>query len=211
MTLRFRKTALTLLLSLLLAACAVLRPAPPEIPVDTGSVQPGETVTRGGKTTLQLLGSPLTVGQQLPSVKLVDTSLKTIDPAAMQGEVLLLSVVPSLDTQVCERQTHLLGEAGSELPSGVRRITVSRDLPFAQKRFAEETGFKQILYLSDYQKSDFGRATGLLVDQIYLLARSVILVDRQGTVRYIQVVPELSHLPDMTTAFAKAAELAAEK
>jgi thiol peroxidase len=81
----------------------------------------------------------------------------------------------------------------------------------SRRRFAEETGFKDILFLSDYQKSDFGQGTGLLVDQIYLLARSVILVDRQGTVRYIQVVPELSHLPDMTTAFAKAAELAQEK
>jgi thiol peroxidase len=120
-------------------------------------------------------------------------------------------VDPSLDTQVCERQTHLLGEEAAKLPAGVRLVTISRDLPFAQKRFAEETGFKDILFLSDYQKSDFGQATGLLVDQIYLLARSVILVDRQGTVRYIQVVPELSHLPDMTTAFAKAAELAMEK
>jgi thiol peroxidase len=147
----------------------------------------------------------------LPSVKLVDSNLKSVDPAGMQGEVLLLSVVPSLDTQVCEQQTHLLGEEGPKLPPGVRLVTISRDLPFAQKRFAEEAGFKDILFLSDYQKSDFGQATGLLVDQIYLLARSVILVDRQGTVRYIQVVPELSHLPDMTTAFAKAAELAHEK
>lgn len=211
MTRRFLDASLVLLLSLLLAACAALRPAPPQIPVDTGTVQPGETVTRGGKTTLALLGSPLAVGQKLPSVKLVDTDLKTVDPATMQGEVLLLNVVPSLDTQVCERQTHILGEEGAKLPAGVRRITVSRDLPFAQKRFAEETGFKEILFLSDYQKADFGRATGLLVDQIHLLARSVILVDRQGMVRYIQVVPELSHLPDMETAFAKAAELAQEK
>jgi thiol peroxidase len=208
MTHRFLRPALVLLLSLLFAACATARP---QIPVDTRSVQPGETVTRGGKTTLALLGTPLAVGQKLPSVKLVDTNLKSVDPAGMQGEVLLLSVVPSLDTQVCERQTHILGEEGAKLPPGVRRLTVSRDLPFAQKRFAEETGFKDILYLSDYQKADFGEATGLLVDQIYLLARSIILVDRQGTVRYIQVVPELSHLPDMQTAFAKAAELAQEK
>jgi len=205
---RFSRSALPVLFSLLLGACAAALPA---IPVDTATVEPGATVTRGGKTTLQLLGSPLAVGQPLPSSKLVDTSLKTVNLATMSGEVLLLSVVPSLDTQVCERQTHLLGEAGDELPPGVRRITVSRDLPFAQKRFADETGFKNILFLSDYQKADFGRATGLLVDQIYLLARAVIVVDRRGTVRYIQVVPELSHLPDMATAFAKAAELAAEQ
>lgn len=208
MTQRLPTFALTTLLALLLTACATTRPI---IPVDTRSVQPGETVTRSGNVTLPLLGTPLAVGQKLPSVKLVDRNLKTVDPAAMQGEVLLLSVVPSLDTQVCEQQTHLLGEEGPKLPPGVRLVTISRDLPFAQKRFAEETGFKDILYLSDYQKADFGQATGLLVDQIYLLARSVVLVDRQGTVRYIQVVPELSHLPDMKTAFAKAAELAQEK
>jgi len=205
---RFFRSPLPVLLSLLLGACAAALPA---IPVDTATVQPGATVTRGGKTTLQLLGTPLAVGQKVPSVKLVDTNLKTVDPAAMQGEVLLLSVVPSLDTQVCERQTHLLGEEAAKMPPGVRLVTVSRDLPFAQKRFADETGFKEILFLSDYQKADFGRATGLLVDQIHLLARSVIVVDRLGTVRYIQVVPELSHLPDMETAFARAAELAAER
>jgi thioredoxin-dependent peroxiredoxin len=208
MTQRFHTLALTALLTLLLTACATTRAI---IPVDTRTVQPGETVTRGGTTTLTLLGTPLAVGQKLPSVKLVDRNLKTVDPAAMQGEVLLLSVVPSLDTQVCEQQTHLLGEEGAKKAPGVRLVTISRDLPFAQKRFAEETGFKDILFLSDYQKSDFGQATGLLVDQIYLLARSIILVDRQGTVRYIQVVPELSHLPDMKTAFAKAAELTQEK
>ena len=84
---------------------------------------------------------------------------------------------------------------------------MSRDLPFAQKRFAEETNFTDLLYLSDYQQADFGRATGLLVDGIYLLARSVILVDKTGKVRYIQVVPEMLHLPDLDAAFARAEEL----
>jgi len=208
MTHRLLAPALAFLAALLLSACAA---TVPQIPVDTASVKPGETVTRGGKTVLPLLGTPITVGEKLPSVKLVDTGLKTVDPSELKGEVLLLSVVPSLDTQVCERQTHLLGEEAAKMPSGVRLVTISRDLPFAQKRFADETGFKDILFLSDYRKADFGQATGLLVDQIYLLARSVILVDRQGTVRYIQVVPELSHLPDLTAAFAKAAELATEK
>lgn len=191
--------------ALLLAACAAVVPT---IPVDTRSVQPGQSVTRGG-TTMQLLGTPLAVGAPLPSVRLIDSTLKTVDLASLRGEVLLLSIVPSLDTRVCERQTHLLGEAGKTLPDGILRVTISRDLPFAQQRFADETGFRQILYLSDYQQAEFGRATGLLVDQIHLLARSVAVVDRQGIVRYLQVVPELSHLPDMEAAFSKARELAA--
>ncbi len=193
---------------LILAGCAATVPT---IPVDTRSVNPGETVTRGGTTTLNLLGTPLKVGEKLPSVPLVDSNMKSVDLAGMQGSVLLLSIVPSLDTQVCERQTHILGEASGKVSPQIRRVTISRDLPFAQARFADETGFKDILYLSDFQKADFGSSSGLLVDKLYLLARSVVLVDKKGTVRYIQVVPELSHLPDMEAAFARAEELVKEQ
>lgn len=204
-----RATFLPLLFAgiLLLAGCAATVPA---IPVDTRSVSPGGTVTRGGTTTLNLLGTPLKVGEKLPSVPLVDSTMKSVDLASLQGSVHLLSIVPSLDTQVCERQTHILGEASGKVSPNIRRVTISRDLPFAQARFADETGFTDILYLSDFQKADFGNSSGLLVDQLYLLARSVVLVDKKGIVRYIQVVPELSHLPDMETAFAKAEELAKE-
>jgi thioredoxin-dependent peroxiredoxin len=194
-----------LLALLLLTACAAI---PPPIPVDNGSVLPGSAVTRGGTTTLPLLGKPLQVGKRLPAATLVDTYLKPVDLATMHGEVLLLSIVPSLDTRVCERQTHILGEAA--LPDGIRRISISRDLPFAQQRFADEAGFRNILFLSDYQQAQFGRATGLLVDQLYLLARAVAVVDRQVIVRYLQVVPELSHLPDMEKAFAVARQLLEE-
>jgi thiol peroxidase len=198
------RTFLFLLPLFSLAACAA---TVPKIPVESDSVKPGTAVTRGGTTELALLGDALEVGDPLPPVSLVDTHLQNVDLSGRRGEVLFISVVPSLDTQVCERQTHILGEEGSRMPPGIVRITVSRDLPFAQKRFAEEAKLTDILYLSDYRKADFGRATGLLVDDIYLLARSVILVDKEGRVRYIQVVPELSHLPDMEKAFARAEEL----
>jgi thioredoxin-dependent peroxiredoxin len=193
------------LAALFLSACAA---TPPSIPVDRSSVAAGSSVTRGGTTTLHLLGQPLQVGQPLPAVTVVDTHLQPVDLASLRGEVLVLSIVPSLDTKVCERQTHLLGEA--KLPAGIRRITVSRDLPFAQQRFAQETGFPDILFLSDYQQAAFGKATGLLVDKIYLLARAVAVVDRKGIVRYLQVVPELSHLPDMEEAFTVARRLQLE-
>ena len=186
-----------------LSGCAANLPA---IPVAHDSVEPGSKVTRGGKTELALLGSAIRLGDQLPSVSLVDTHLQAVDLSARRGEVLLVSIVPSLDTQVCERQTHLLGEA--ELAPGIRKVTISRDLPFAQQRFADETGFTDILYLSDFQKAEFGSQSGLLVDQLYLLARSVLVVDRDGTIRYLQVVPELSHLPDMERAVAEATALA---
>jgi thiol peroxidase len=188
----------------LLFACA---PVPPAIPVDYGSVAPGSKVTRGGNTELALLGTGIKVGDQLPAAQLVDTHLRGVDLSSQRGEVLLISIVPSLDTQVCERQTHLLGEAA--VANGVRKVTISRDLPFAQQRFADVTGFTDIQFLSDYQKADFATRSGLLVDHLYLLARSVLVVDAEGTIRYLQVVPELSHLPDMERAVAEADALAA--
>jgi len=123
---------------------------------------------------------------------------------------LFLSLVPSIDTKVCEAQTHLLGEEGDRISSEVLRITISRDTPFAQKRFAAEAKLTDIKFLSDYKEGVFGRSLGLLMDGPRLLARSVILVDRQGIVRHIQVVPEVSNLPDMEKAFDIVNELVQE-
>ncbi len=142
-------------------------------------------------------------------MNLVDAlTMKDVDLSQERGSVLFLSIVPSLDTPVCEEQTHYLGEEGQKLPQEVRRITISRDTPFAQKRFAKEAKLTDLQYLSDYKEGGFGRATGLLMERSMLLARSVVLVDKEGVVRYIQVVPEITHLPDMEKAFQKAIEMA---
>jgi thiol peroxidase len=192
-------------LLLLLSGCASIGVAKP--PVDTMSSTPGTTVTMMGETR-KLTGTALLVGEQLPSTLLTDAyTMKKVDLSQLTGNVLLISMVPSIDTKVCEAQTHYLGEQGARLLSGITRITISRDTPFAQKRFAEEAKLKNLTFLSDYRDGSFGRATGLLLDDLMLLARSVIVVDRQGIVRYIQVVPELSHLPDLENAFLKAESL----
>jgi thioredoxin-dependent peroxiredoxin len=180
----------------------------PKIPMDWASSQPGTQVSLRG-SSVKLLGSPISVGKPLPSVEVVDAmSMKNVDLSKEKGSVLILSVVPSLDTPVCEEQTHYLGEKGDRLPKSVKRIVMSRDTPFAQKRFAKEAKLTDLQYLSDYKQGDFGRSTGLLVEGLMLLARSTIVVDKEGTVQYIQVVPEMSHLPDMEKAFDKAVELA---
>lgn len=198
---------LVLAVLFLITGCATLKP---KIPMEQGSSQPGGTVTRGG-APIKLLGMAAALGQPLPSVELVDAmTLKDVDLSQEGGAVLFLSVVPSLDTPVCEEQTHYLAEEGEKMPKEIRRITVSRDTPFAQKRFAKEARLINLQYLSDYKEGSFGRATGLLMDGSMLLARSVVLVDRKGRVRYIQVVPEITHLPDMEKAFQKAADLVKE-
>ena len=182
----------------------------PKIPIDTASVQPGTQVAFKGNP-VHLLGSPIAVGKPLPSVELVDAmSMSDVDLSKERGSVLFLSIVPSLDTPVCEAQTHYLGEEGTALPRAVKRIVISRDTPFAQKRFAKEAKLMDLRYFSDYKQGDFARSTGLLTEGLMLFARSVIIVDKQGIVRYIQVVPEMSHLPDLDRAFARAKELAGE-
>jgi thiol peroxidase len=202
------KKSLIILASLLMFLVFGCATTQPKIPIDWASSQPGTQVSFRGNP-VKLLGSPISVGKPLPSVEVVDAmSMKEMDLSRDRGSVLILSIVPSLDTPVCEEQTHYFGEKGDKLPGSVRRIVISRDTPFAQKRFAKEAKLTDLQYLSDYKQGDFGRSTGLLTEGPMLLARSVIIVDKEGTVRYIQVVPEMTHLPDMEKAFEKATELA---
>ncbi len=187
----------------MIVACATTKP---DIPFDRETAQPGTQVNFRGKP-MKLLGEPVVVGKPLPSVELLDTlTMKDVDLSKERGSVLFLSIVPSLDTPVCEAQTHYLGEEGGKLPTRVKRIVISRDTPFAQKRFSTEARLGQLRYLSDYKQGDFGRATGLLTEGLMLLSRSVVIVDKKGIVQYIQVVPEMTHLPDMDKAFEKAME-----
>jgi thiol peroxidase len=189
---------------ILLGACTSRE----EIPMTRDSVQPGTEVTFK-QIPHKLVGTPIAVGQALPSVTLVDArTMKEVDISQIEGIVLFLSIVPSLDTAVCEEQTHILGEEGDKLPQDVRRIVISRDTPFAQQRFAKEANLEELRYLSDYKAGAFGRASGLLMDGLMLLARSVVLVDQEHVVRYIQVVPEVTTLPDMEKAFEEAVRLA---
>jgi thioredoxin-dependent peroxiredoxin len=199
---------LIILLSILMALVTGCAASHTKIPVDMASVQPGTQVTFKGEP-VKLLGTPISIGKPLPSVDLVDAmTMSNVDLSREKGSVLLLSVVPSLDTPVCEEQTHYLGEKGNALAQGVKRIVISRDTPFAQKRFARESKLTHLQFLSDYRQGDFARSTGLLTEGLMLFARSVIVVDRDGIVRYIQVVPEMSHLPNMDRAFEKVNELA---
>lgn len=193
-----------LFVTFLLSGCATKQPP---MVVDTKSAVPGTQVARQGQE-LALTGTGIEVGQKLPETGLVDAAtMQPVDLTSYQGSVLFLSIVPSIDTKVCEVQTHYLGEEGDKLPAEIKRITVSRDTPFAQERFAKEAKLEDIQYLSDYKEGAFGRSVGLLMDGPRLLARSVIIVDKQGIVQYIQVVPDITHLPDMKEAFTKAAAL----
>ncbi len=181
-----------------------------DLPVDKGSVMPGNgnTVTMMKDTKLPLSGSGVVeVGKPLPSAMVTGPDLKPIDIAATKGKVRIISVVPSVDTKTCEKQTHQLSEENKGLDKQVEMITISRDLPFAQGRFAKEAKIKNVTFLSDYNMREFGENNGLSIAPLGLLARAVIVTDKDNIVRYLQVVPELTALPDMPAAMKAAREL----
>ena len=165
-----------------------------------------QTITLGGKP-LTLMGEKLQTGKMLPTVLLPDLGLNMVNLQSFKGKVTLLSVVPSLDTPTCDKQTHILSEENKGLDKIANLITISRDLPFAQKRFATKTKMQNITFLSDYRDAQFGKSTGLLIEENRLLARAIIILDPEGTVRYLEIVSELSKLPDMEKAMEFARSL----
>ena len=166
----------------------------------------GQEVTLKGKP-LTLMGEKMQVGQTLPTVLLPDLGLNMIGLQSFKGKVTILSVVPSLDTPTCDKQTHMLSEENKGLDQTANLVTISRDLPFAQKRFAKETNIHNIQFLSDYREAEFGKSTGLLIEENRLLARAIIVLDRDGIIRYLEVVPELARLPKMVIAMEFAQSL----
>jgi thiol peroxidase len=168
-----------------------------KFPVAKGTAVPGTTVTRKG-TTVKLMPGKLAQGDRLPEAVLVGSDWKPYTFAS-DGKVKIVSVVPSVDTKVCEEQTHILGEAKMIDPR-ITRITLSRDLPAAQARFATEAHLENVTYLSDYKAGAFGRSAGLLMEDSELLARAVMVVDGEGRVRHLQLVPDVTQLPDMDAA-----------
>ncbi len=167
------------------------------------------TITLKGNP-LTLMGEPLEVGQTLPQVRLPDRALKMADQNALKAKDPILSVVPSHDTPTCHEQTHILSEKNDGLDRTVHLVTLSRDLPFAQKRFAKGAKINNVLFLSDYRDAGFGNASGLLIEENRLLARTVMVLDKEGVIRYLEIVGELSRLPDMHKAFDFARSLNTE-
>lgn len=180
------------------------------IPVAEGSAIAGDghSVLYKGSPLL-LSGNGIKVGDQLRSVKLAQTDLSLVNIADTvgKGKVRIISVVPSLDTKVCEQQTHHLSEKNKGLDKMVELITISIDTPFAQKRFSEEAKISNVTFLSDYRNADFGKTYGLFLKDPHILARTVMVVDPNNTVRYLQITPELAQLPDMEEAFQVARKL----
>ena len=177
-------------------------------PVAKGTVAAGEGSTIAFRdSSLALAGPGISTGEALRSVKLAKGDLSLQDIIETKGNVRIISVVPSLDTKVCEQQTHYLSEKNNGLDAKVNLYTISVDTPFAQGRFAKEAKIDNVTFLSDYRGGEFGRSHGLLLDGPHLLARAVMVVDKNNVIRYLQITPNLANMPDMEAAFAAARAL----
>ena len=159
---------------------------------------------RTGAVTMQgnpltLLGRELKVGDPAPDVEILDNDLSPVKISSFQGKVCVISTVPSLDTPVCDMETRRFNEEAGNLGSDVAILTISMDLPFAQKRWCGAAGIDKVTTLSDHRDASFGEAYGVLIKELRLLARAVFVVNKNGEIRYIQIVKELTLEPDYDT------------
>ena len=149
---------------------------------------------------LTLLGDEIKVGQSAPDCTLIANDLSEIKLSSFKGKKLIISVVPSLDTAVCDTQTKKFNAEAAKLGSDVVILTVSMDLPFAQKRWCGAAGVNQVKTLSDHRDEAFGTAYGMLIKGLRLLARGVFVVDAKGIVQYVELVKEVTTEPNYTAA-----------
>ncbi|MEI6915329.1 MAG: thiol peroxidase [Armatimonadota bacterium] len=156
---------------------------------------------------LPVTGLELKVGDKAPDFKLqqkTDSGLEDVSLKDYAGKTLIISVVPSLDTPICELQTMRFNEEAAILPESIQILTVSMDLPFGQARFCGEHGADKLKAASDHMDGSFGKAYGTLIEPLRLEARSIFVVDSTGTLRYVEYVPEVTDQPNYDAALAVA-------
>lgn len=153
------------------------------------------SITMKGNS-LTLVGSELRLGDRAPDFEILGNDLTPVKLSAFSGKVRIISTVPSLDTPVCDIETRRFNEEAGRLGPDVVILTVSMDLPFAQKRWCGASGVEKVVTLSDHYDASFGRSYGVLIKELRLLARAVFVVDRDGIVKYIQIVKEMTNEPN---------------
>jgi thiol peroxidase len=158
---------------------------------------------------MALAGPELKVGDHAPDFTCVDSNLKPMTLASTGNRVRIFSVLPSLDTPVCDAQTRRFNEEAAKL-TGVDIYTVSVDLPYAQKRYCNAFGVDRVKMLSDHKDASFGTRYGTLVRDLRIESRAIFVLDRDNVIRYVQYVPEVGDHPDYEPALRTARALAGE-
>lgn len=152
----------------------------------------------GGPVTL--LGKQLSVGDNAPDFKVLANDLSEVTLGDSNGNVRLISVIPSIDTGVCSTQTRKFNEEAASLGDDVKILTISVDLPFAQARWCGAEGVDSVQVLSDHRDLSFGEAYGVVIEELRLLTRSVFVVNKEGKIVYVEYVPEVTDHPDYEKA-----------
>jgi thioredoxin-dependent peroxiredoxin len=168
---------------------------------------------RAGATTLKgnpltLVGPELKAGDPAPDFSMVDNGLKTVTLQDTGNQVRIISVVPSLDTPVCDAQTKRFNEEAAKLPE-LSIYTVSMDLPFAQKRWCGAYGIDHVKMISDHRTGSFGEHYGTLIKELHFHSRAIFVVDKDDTLQHIEYVKEVGNHPDYESALAAAKKLLA--
>ncbi len=166
----------------------------------------GAVTMRGNPLTL--VGAELASGNKAPEVTLLDNQLRDFDLGG-PGKVRIVSVVPSLDTPVCDLQTKRFNEEAPTLGDDIELLTISADLPFAQARWCTSNSANAIQTLSDHRSMAFGEAYGTLVKELRLDARAIFVIDRDGNLAHVEYVTEIAEHPDYDAALSAAKKAAA--
>lgn len=164
-------------------------------------------VTVGGKP-VTLVGRELREGDVAPNVTVLGNDMEEVQLSSYRGKVCVISSVGSLDTPTCDVETRRFNAEAGKLGDDVMILTVSMDLPFAQKRWCGAAGIDKVITFSDHRDAAFGNSYGVLVKESRLLARTIFVVDREGIVRYVQLVRELADEPDYDAVIAAVKKLA---
>jgi thiol peroxidase len=165
-----------------------------------------DAVLFGGKPAT-LLGNEIKVGDVAPDFTVVGNDLRPVSLSQFKGKVVVIASVPSLDTPVCDVETRRFNVEAPKLGPEFVILTVSMDLPFAQKRWCGAAGVDRVITVSDHRDASFGISYGVLLKDVRLLARCVFVVDRQGVIRYIQLVKDVGTEPDYAPVLQAVKEL----
>lgn len=163
-------------------------------------------LTMGGKP-LTLVGNEVKVGDPMPDCEVVGKNLEPVKLSSFKGNVCIISSFPSLDTSVCDIMTRRFNEEAVALSNDVIVLAISMDLPFAQDRWCIAADVKNVNIFSDHRGASFGEAFGVLIKDLRLLARAVFVVNKQGIIRYIEIVDDLKHEPDYEASIKAAKKL----
>lgn len=154
----------------------------------------GLVTMRGNPVTLA--GNALKVGDRAPDFEVTGNDMKPVKFSSFSGKVCIIASVPSLDTPVCDMETRKFNKEAAGLGPDVVILTISMDLPFAQKRWCGAAGVDRVITLSDHKTAGFGTAYGVLIKEMRLLARAVFVADKKRIIQYIQIVKEIGEEPD---------------